>query len=661
MLSDEIKNLKGPIAVFGAGGFVGANLFNRLFSERSDVLAITQQNFAPWRLTDVPQKNIIQADITSSSQIENLFNIYRFKSIFVFSAYGAYSRQVESSRIYQTNLIGLLNIISAAEKHGFNSLVHAGSSSEYGENCAGPLENSELKPNSHYAVSKVSAAYLIQFYGKIKKLPVVNLRLYSIYGPLEEEDRLIPKIVSAGLIRKFPPLVGPQISRDFLYIDDCVDATILSAKYAVELVPGDSLNLATGTKTSLLELAHVSKKIFDIPENPEFGTMPNRSWDLDNWYGDAQKARQVLNWEPKVSLEAGLRATANWIKNNGPGPIVTEIKQLQKIPRLTAVIACYKDGMAIPFMHKRLTETFQRLRVDYEIIFVNDQSPDNSNEVLKEICSHDPKVIAIEHSRNFGSQGAFLSGMGVSTGDAVVLLDGDLQDPPELIEQFFKEWKKGFEVVYGRRVKREAKLLQNFFYKCFYRVFKKVANIPIPLDAGDFSMIDRKVVNEMLLLPESDQFLRGLRAWVGFKQIGVDYIRPERMFGVSTNNLRKNFWWARKAIFSFSFVPIETLIYLGLATTASSFLGLLWQVFSKFYFPGTPQGVSTIIVLVLFFGGVQLLAVSVIGEYVGKIVEECKNRPKFIRRSIRNGLEYLDSSEQIKRFVAKRHSSNFES
>src|SRR5437867_2453835 len=165
-----------------------------------------------------------------------------------------------------------------------------------------------------------------------------------------------------------------------------------------------------------------------------------------------------------------------------------------RTPRLSAIIACYRDAPAVPIMHERLTAVFQKLGVGYEIIFVNDCSPDNAREVLAALAGRDPRVVVINHSRNFGSQSAFTSGMRVSTGDAVILLDGDLQDPPELIESFYQKWQEGYDVVYGIRVKREATTFMRFAYKAFYRVFRSVSYVPVPLDAGDFSLIDRRVV-----------------------------------------------------------------------------------------------------------------------------------------------------------------------
>lgn len=303
--------------------------------------------------------------------------------------------------------------------------------------------------------------------------------------------------------------------------------------------------------------------------------------------------------------------------------------------KLSAVIACYRDEQAIPIMYERLVIVFKKLKVNYEIIFVNDGSPDASESVIKKIVKIDPHVIGINHSRNFSSQMAFTSGMAIAKGDAVILLDGDLQDPPELIETFYKKWIEGYDVVYGVRTKREAPLLMQIAYKLFYRIFHKISYITMPLDAGDFSLIDRKVVKILKTFPERDRFLRGLRAWVGFKQVGVPYVRHERMFGQTTNNFYKNFNWATKGIFSFSYVPLQMMTMVSLVVFVLSFFIMIVQIILRIIFPNlAPKGTTTILIAVLFIGSIQLLGISILGEYIGKIFEEVKQRPKYIVKSI---------------------------
>lgn len=656
-IPELVAALPGPIAIFGAGGFIGANLAREISSGRSDVYAVTHQSFVPWRLVGLPQTTIVKCDINNQVDVREIFRTYRFKTVLFFATYGGYSKQTDVSLVYQTNVLGLLNVLAAAEEQGVSAFVHAGSQSEYGLNCSGSKEDWALEPNSHYAVSKVSASYIIRFSGKQKKIPCINLRLYSVYGPWEEPDRLIPVLISQGLSGKYPPLVDPEISRDFVFVSDVVRATLLAVVHGVSRACGESINIGSGIKTTIREVAAVAKELFGLDTEPDWGAMKNRAWDLKDWYGDPSWAKGALGWQVQVGFKEGLLKTIAWTKNNPAVPKVYQPVNIASPVRLTAIIACYMDGQAIPIMYERLSAVFTSMQVEYEIIFVNDGSPDNTAEVAAEIAKNDSRVIVVEHSRNFGSQSAFLSGMQIATGDAVVLLDGDLQDPPELIPQFFDKWHgEGFDVVYGRRVTRVASPLMSIAYKTFYRIFRQLADIPIPLDAGDFSLIDRKVVNQMLALPETDQFLRGLRAWVGFKQVGVDYRRPERMFGVSTNNLRRNFRWARKGIFSFSHAPLEFIFLGGISFMALAALAVIFTIAVWMFDTSIPRGLTTIVCLLFGFGGLQLLAIAIVGEYVGKIIDETKRRPKYIVRSIYNGSQQLLSSAAVQAFVSERQS-----
>ncbi len=305
--------------------------------------------------------------------------------------------------------------------------------------------------------------------------------------------------------------------------------------------------------------------------------------------------------------------------------------------KISAVVACYRDAPAIPLMYQRLTDVLSKIDVDYEIIFVNDRSPDNTYEVLSQLAHRDRHVVVINHSRNFGSQSAFTSGMRTATGDAVVLLDGDLQDPPELIEEFYRKWLEGYRVVYGVRSRRKMTPPMELAYKAFYRLFRATSYVEMPLDAGDFSLLDRRVVDALNSLPENNRFLRGLRAWVGFSQTGVQYVRPARAFGSSTNSFFKNLGWARKAIVSFSYVPLDFITWLALATVGVSVLAMAIQVVLRFVKPDlAPKGFTTLILLILFVGGIQLLCLGIIGSYLGHIYDEVKRRPTCIIESVIN-------------------------
>lgn len=647
-LAEKIMMLQGPILVTGASGFVGANLFRTLLAHRRDVYG-TSSKLQAWRLEDLPQENVIVSDLLVDYNLTELLNTVRPMTVFDNVAYGAYSFETDAPLIYRTNINYTVRMITELQERGIHRYIHAGSSSEYGDNAAAPCEDVPLYANSHYSVTKSTIANLIHFYGKKRGFPAANLRLYSIYGPYEDPARLIPTLIAKGVEGELPPFVNPDTSRDFVFIDDAVEAFIDAAGNLAPEYYGDSFNIGSGVKTTIREIVTIAKDLFGIADDPEY-TMPNRSWDVDDWYANTTKAETVLGWRARVPFEAGLRRTAEWYR------MLPDRDRYRKSSKafgvdekysVSAIIACYKDGQAIPIMYERLKRVFEELHIGYEIIFVNDNSPDNSEEVIREISARDRNVIGISHSRNFGSQSAFKSGMEISSKNAVVLLDGDLQDPPEMISQFVSLWKEGYEVVYGRRVKRDAPIYMQLLYKLFYRVFKKFSYMHIPEDAGDFSLMDRKVVRSILRFPEKDLFLRGVRAYVGFKQIGVDYVRPERMFGVSTNNFLKNIGWAKKGILSFSNVPMNVVSACGFLLFSFSVLAGIAQLISKLVFPElTPKGITTTLLAILFFGSLNLFGISIIGEYIAKIFEEVKGRPHFIRRHIIRDGEVRPASDE---------------
>jgi polyisoprenyl-phosphate glycosyltransferase len=305
--------------------------------------------------------------------------------------------------------------------------------------------------------------------------------------------------------------------------------------------------------------------------------------------------------------------------------------------RLSAVVPCYREAESVPVMYERLKRVFEELGVDWEILFVDSGSPDQTPQVLEALAARDRRVTVVRHTRAFGSQSAYSSGMRLATGDAVILLDGDLQDPPELIPTLVARWREGYEVVYGERVRREGPALMNAARKAFYRIFQRVSYVSMPVDAGDFSLLDRRVVDSINELSETHRFVRGLRAFVGYRQIGVPYERPERLFGRSSNNFLANMGWARRAIISFSYIPLDLIGWLALITTAAALVAAIVEIALKIVDPSAaPQGYATLIVVILFVGGVQLICFSVIGSYMAHMYEEIKARPPYILDSVLN-------------------------
>ncbi len=659
----EVKALKGPILIIGASGFIGARLFFSLARRRNDVFAASRDPGAGWRFARRPsffdEKQLVSLDITREDQVRDLFASLKPRTIFNLSAYGAYERQQQVERIHAVNYMGTLNLMLAAREFGCDAFVQAGSSSEYGLNCTNASEQSELVPNSDYAVSKAGASYLIKYFGRIHSVPAAHLRLYSIYGPWEERDRLLPRLVQAGLEGRYPPLAGPKISRDFVYVDDATAAFVRAALTVCRHEPGLTVNVASGVRTTLEEVAQAAQAEFKLSEGPTFGTMQNRRWDLSNWYGNPELARDKMKWAFTVDFKKGLALTADWERR--AGTLLTTAPPVPVQKTISFIIACYRDHQAIPVMYQRIVKVFETLRTrgySYEIIFVNDCSPTSDEAAIQELCRIDPAVVGVTHSRNFGSQSAFLSGLEVSTGDAAVLMDGDLQDPPELVPDFVTAWEAGADIVYGQRVKRDAPLHMQLAYRIFYRVFRRMSDVAIPVDAGDFSLMNRKAVEHLLRFSERDVFLRGLRAWVGFKQTGVPYVRPERMFGVTTNSFFKNIWWAKKAIFSFSTKPLAYIQGLGVGIFVLTMLASLFYLANYFWHPPeNASGITTVVLLVLALGGLQLFSTSIIGDYVGKVLEEAKARPRYIRHRVLRGPKVFSTETDIATYVkgAREH------
>lgn len=320
-VASQVKKIKGPIVVFGAGGFIGFNLLNSLLLYRDDVYGVSRDPKKNWRFLsiDTDWSRILTGDINKSFQLKKILKKIKPKTVFNLSAFGAYAEQKDCQLIYQTNFNANIQIIELLKQTGFERYIYAGSSSEYGLNCSAPGEDSELIPNSHYAVSKVASYYAIKYYGKIEKLPVVDLRLYAVYGPWEEADRLIPKILEKAKEKAYPPFVNSDISRDFIYVTDVSSAFILAASKGTRTdnLFGESFNVGTGKKTKIEDLAYLVKDMFKLDKKPVFGKMDNRVWDLTDWYAKVDKIKKILSWESTVDLKKGLLLSTQWQKKIG--------------------------------------------------------------------------------------------------------------------------------------------------------------------------------------------------------------------------------------------------------------------------------------------------------------------------------------------------------
>lgn len=300
-------------------------------------------------------------------------------------------------------------------------------------------------------------------------------------------------------------------------------------------------------------------------------------------------------------------------------------------PVFSLVIPVWNEEAVIPVLYARLVEVMESTGDPWEVIFVNDGSADRSMEMLIEIHEQDRRVKLLNFSRNFGHQIAITAGFDYADGDAVIVMDADLQDPPEVLLRMIEKWREGYDVAYAVRTKREGETrFKLWTASLFYRLIRNIADVDIPLDAGDFRLMDRRVVLAMRRLREKSRFMRGLSSWVGFKQIAVEYERAPRFAGETKYPFRKMLRLANNAITSFSHVPLQMATYTGFFFAGFSGFGIVVAVLLRLFGHDVLFGQATTLVSVLFLGGIQLIFLGIIGEYLGRIYDEVKNRPLYI-------------------------------
>ncbi|MCP4361812.1 MAG: glycosyltransferase family 2 protein [Chloroflexi bacterium] len=293
----------------------------------------------------------------------------------------------------------------------------------------------------------------------------------------------------------------------------------------------------------------------------------------------------------------------------------------------------YNEEAVLPELHRRVAQVLDELDDPWELVLVNDGSHDRSAVIIAELHDKDPRVRGVSFSRNFGFQIAVTAGLDFVQGDAVILTDADLQDPPEVYPKMIAKWREGFDVVYGIRTSREGETAFKLLTaKMFYRFIRRITRIDIPLDTGDFRLMDRRVVNALKRMPERNRFIRGMVPWVGYKQTGVEYERAGRFAGESKfSSVKQMLPFAVDAITSFSYLPLQLATYLGFFIAAVTALAIVLVVVLRLFGPSTPLlGQATTLVAVLFLGGVQLICLGIIGEYLGRIYDEVKGRPLYL-------------------------------
>jgi glycosyltransferase involved in cell wall biosynthesis len=301
-------------------------------------------------------------------------------------------------------------------------------------------------------------------------------------------------------------------------------------------------------------------------------------------------------------------------------------------PEISVVLPVYNEQDNLQALHDRLRRALTSEGVTFEVIFVDDGSTDGSVSLLHGLAAEYQDVGLVRLARNFGHQVAISAGIDFAAGQAVIVMDADLQDPPEVLARFISKWREGYEVVYAVRRKRKEHVLKQVAYAGFYRLLRPLASIDIPLDSGDFCIMDRKVVNLLRAMPERNRFLRGIRSWVGFRQIGLEYERDARFAGEAKYNLAKLFKLAVDGLVSFSYTPLRLASLVGFAVSASAFALGARTLYMKLRYPDFIAGFTTIVVGITLLGGIQLITLGIAGEYIGRIFDEVKQRPLYTVR-----------------------------
>jgi glycosyltransferase involved in cell wall biosynthesis len=311
---------------------------------------------------------------------------------------------------------------------------------------------------------------------------------------------------------------------------------------------------------------------------------------------------------------------------------------------LAIVIPCYNEEGTLRETHDRVSRVVSGIAVAYEIVYVDDGSRDGTPSLLRQLQHEDPHVRVVSLSRNFGHQCAVTAGLAHAQGEAVVIMDADLQDPPEVVEEMVRRWQEGYEVVYGVRTDREGETrFKLLTASVFYRLMRWLSDTAIPLDTGDFRLLDRKVVDAVLAMPEKDRFLRGMVSWAGYRQIGVPYRRAPRFAGSTKYPFTKMLRFAVDGILSFSIKPLRLSTLLGFASAGLALLLMIYAVVLRLFTHDWVAGWTALIVTVLFLGGAQLISLGIIGEYVGRLYGEAKRRPLYL---VREHLEPLASARR---------------
>jgi dolichol-phosphate mannosyltransferase len=639
------------VLITGGGGFLGAGLARRLLDAGHEVHLLLRPGGSRRRLADLEGRfHAHDADLLDGPAVKRAVAACRPEVVFHLAAEGVHGgRGLDES--VRGNVLATAHLLEALEGHDYRALVHAGSGAEYGPREGAIPEDAPLCPATDYAAAKAAASLLVLAQAR-RGRPAVVVRIFGAYGPGEAPARLVPYVMGCCRDGVAARVSAGEQRRDFVFADDVHELLLAAAR---DPSAGPVLHAGTGQAHRVRDVVEAVRRLCGPGPGPVYGAH-QRPGEPALYLADVARTTDRTGWRPRHDLEAGLHRTWEWFRAapaagavsffgarefRPPGAAemaappnpdttaassATEGRMAAEEPWLSLVVPVLDEEEVLGETYAVLTRILAGLGRPYEVIVVDNGSTDRTPGIAAGLCRHDPRWRYLRLSRNFGYQNSITAGMLAAAGEGILVIDADLQDPPELIPQFVARWQEGYDVVYGVRARRVGEpLWRTVPTMLAMRLITWMSDeFKLPAHSGDFRLISRRVRDAFAQLPENNRYVRGLIHWLGFRQVGVPYTRLGRTRGSSKVNWPHLIGFTCNAIINFSIKPVRFFALLGLGV-----LGLA-AVLAALWLPGMAGGMTGVHLLLLLNLGVLGCGVGALGEYLAKVHLDGKRRPLFL-------------------------------